>query len=108
MSDLSIEEVETTCGTYYVPEVHPDSPDYAPDSAIARDHSLSITTEDPQVLRKAYREMEAVSRRERLASDMFRFLFRFAPEHLTMPTKGTRTERQVAAGFLAMARVRRG
>ena len=40
MSDLSIEEVEATCGTYYVPEVHPESPDYAPDSAIALDYSL--------------------------------------------------------------------
>ena len=65
MSDLSIEEVEATYGTYYVPKVHPDSPDYALDSAIARNYSLWITTGDPQVLRKAYHEMAAVSRRER-------------------------------------------
>ena len=64
-----------------------------------------ITTGDPQVLRKAYREMAAVSRRERSTPDSFRFRFRFAPEYLVKPSSGTRTERQVAAGFLAMAGV---
>ena len=105
IGDLSIDEVAATCETYYVPEVHPDSPAYAPDSPIARDYSLWITTGDPQVLRKAYREMAAVSRRERSTSDSFRFRFRFAPEYLVKPSSGTRTERQVAAGFLAMAGV---
>ena len=37
--------------------------------------------------------------------DPFRFRFRFQPEYLDHPTSVTRTERQVAAGFLAMAGV---
>ena len=105
MSDLSIQEIKATCGTYYVPEVHPDSPDYAPDCSIAHEYSIWITTGDPQVLRKAYQEMAAVFGRERSVSNPFRFRFLFAPEYLSLPAKGTRTERQVAAGFLAMAGV---
>ena len=105
MSYLSIDEVAATCGTYYVPEVHSDSPKYAPDSPIARDYSLWIITGDSQVLRKAYREKAVVSGRERSSPDSFRFRFRFAPDYLTKPSSGTRTERQVAAGFLAMAGV---
>ena len=45
--DFSMAEIKATRGTYYVPEVHPDSPDYAPDSPIARDYSLWMTTGTP-------------------------------------------------------------
>ena len=55
LSDLSMEEIEAACGTYYIPEVHPHSPDYAPDCPIAREYSLWMTSGDPAVLRKAYR-----------------------------------------------------
>lgn len=40
LSDLSLMELEAVCGTYYVPDVHPDSPYYAPDRAVARDYLL--------------------------------------------------------------------
>ena len=53
LSNLLIGEVAATCGSNYVPEVHPDAPEYSPDSPVARDYSLWITTGDPQVLRKA-------------------------------------------------------
>lgn len=86
MSDLSIQEIKATC-------------------SIAHEYSIWITTGDPQVLRKAYQEMAAVFGRERSVSNPFRFRFLFAPEYLSLPAKGTRTERQVAAGFLAMAGV---
>ena len=33
LSNLSMVEIEATCGAYYIPEVHPDSPDYAPSSS---------------------------------------------------------------------------
>ena len=49
--------------------------------------------------------MAAVFWRERSASDSFLFQFRFAPDYLAKPSTVTRTERQVAAGFLAMAGV---
>ena len=30
LSERSLIELEATCGTYFVPEVHPDNPEYAP------------------------------------------------------------------------------
>ena len=38
-----------------------------------------------------------------VSSDAFQFRFNFQPEYLDRPTSVTRSERQVAAGFLAMA-----
>lgn len=94
------------CGTYFVPEVHPDNPEYAPDSAVARDYSLWLSSGDPAVLRRAYKEMEQQSPTNReVYQDPFQFWFRFQPDYLDRPTSVTRTERQVAAGFLAMAGV---
>ena len=55
--DLSMVEIEATYGTYYIPEAYPDAPEYAPDSPIARDYSLCMTTWDPAVLQKAYKNM---------------------------------------------------
>ena len=53
LSDLSLVELEAMCGTYFVPEVHPDNPEYAPDSAVARDYSLWWSSGDPAILRRA-------------------------------------------------------
>ena len=104
LSNLSLIELEATCGTYFIPEVHPDNPEYAPDSAVARDYSIWLSTGDPAILRQAYKEMEA-ARSAREADDSFRFRLQPQPDFLDLPTSVTRSERQVAAGFLAMAGV---
>ena len=51
-------KLEAVCGTYFIPEVHPDNPEYATDSTIARDYSLWLSSGDPAVLRRAYKKME--------------------------------------------------
>ena len=58
LSERSLIELEAMCGTYFVPEAHPDNPKYAPDSAVARDYSLWLSTGDPAVLQRAYKEMD--------------------------------------------------
>ena len=93
------------CGTYFVPEVHPDNHEYAPDSAVARGYSLLLSSGDPAILRRAYKEMDQGWASWDVTQDPFRFRFQFHPEYLDRPTSVTRTERQVAAGFLAMAGV---
>ena len=104
LSERSLIELEAMCGTYFVPEVHPDNPEYAPDSAVARDYSIWLSTGDPAVLRRAYKEMDEW-RNSRDVSDPFRFRFHHQPDYLERPTSVTRSERQVAVGFLAMAGV---
>ena len=78
---------------------------YAPDSPVALDYLLWMTTGDLAFLRKAYKEMAAVSRRARSISDLFRFCFRFSPKYLIPQTTLTMTERQIAVRFLSMAGV---
>ena len=102
LSNRSLVELEAMCGTYFVPEVHPDNPEYAPDSA---DYSLWLSSGDPAILRRAYKEMDQGWASWDVTQDPFRFRFQFHPEYLDRPTSVTRTERQVAAGFLAMAGV---
>ena len=104
LSERSLIELEAMCGTYFVPEAHPDNPKYAPDSAVARDYSLWLSTGDPAVLRRAYKEMDE-GQTSRDVSDSFRFRFHHKPNYLERPTSVTRLEREVAAGFLAMAGV---
>ena len=58
--DEPMEELIRTCTSWYVPEVHPDSSSYKPDSAVARDYSIFLAHGDPEILRKAYREMQEV------------------------------------------------
>ena len=58
LSNRSLVELEAMCGTYFVPEVHLDNPEYAPDSAVARDYSLWLSSGDPAILRRAYKEMD--------------------------------------------------
>ena len=105
LSDRSLIELEAICGTYFIPEVHPDNPEYAPDSAVARDYSLWLSSGDPAILRRAYKEMEEGRTSRDVTSDPFRFRLQFQPEYLVPQTSVTRSERQVAAGFLAMAGV---
>ena len=105
LSDRSLIELEAICGTYFVPEVHPDNPEYAPDSAVARDYSLWLSSGDPAILRRAYKEMDEGRSSRDVTSDPFRFRLQFYPKYLTPQTSVTRSERQVAAGFLARAGV---
>ena len=48
LSDQSLVELEAMCGTYFVMEVHPDNPEYAPDSVVARDYSLWLSSGGPR------------------------------------------------------------
>ena len=63
--------------------------------------SLWLSTGDPAVLRKAYKEIESSWSSRGMEMDPFCSRH----EYLERPTWLTRTERQVAAGFLAMAGV---
>ena len=113
--DEPIEELIRTCTSWYVPDVHPDSSSYKPDSAVARDYSIFLAHGDPEILRKAYREMQEVkpsggSRRVRSSGDPFRVYDSPTYDdswetHLPRGTVIIREERQGAAGFLAVAGV---
>ena len=105
LSDRSLVELEAICGTYFVPEVHPDNHEHAPDSAVARDYSLWLSSGDPAILRRAYKEMDQGRASRDVSRDPFQFQFQFQPEYLDRPSSVTHTKRQVAAGFLAMAGV---
>ena len=58
LSEMSLIELEAVCRTYFIPEVHPDNPEYAPQCAVAMDYSLWLSAGYPAVLRGAYKEME--------------------------------------------------
>lgn len=85
LSDLSLVELEAVCGTYYVPDVHPDSPDYAPDRAVARDYLLWLTTSNPADLRQAYKEMENQPPARSVIDDPFWFRFQFQSDYVQLP-----------------------
>ena len=113
--DEPMENRIRTCSSWYVPEVHPDSPSYNPDSAVARDYSIFLVHGDPEILRKAYREMQnskpsGGSRRVRSTDDAFR-VNDFPSYDNTWDqfrVQGTvivRDKRQIAAGFLAVVGV---
>ena len=103
------------CSSWYVPEVHPNSPSYNPDSAVARDYSIFLVHGDPEILRKAYKEIHnskpaGGTWRVWSTDDAFRVYefpnydnaweqFRF------QGTIAVWDKRQIASGFLAVAGV---
>ena len=110
-----MEDLVRTCTSWHVPEVHPDSPSYNPDSAVARDYSIFLVHGDPEILRKAYNKMQNTkpvggNRRVRSLVDDFR-VDEFPSYDDTWEqfqfqgTIAVRDKRQVAAGFLAVAGV---
>lgn len=72
-----MEDLVRMCSSWYVPEVHPDSPSYNPDSTVAWDYLIFLVHGDPEILRKAYKEMQnskpaGGNRRVRPMVDAFR------------------------------------
>lgn len=57
-SNEPIDSLVWICASWYVTKVHHDSPSCAPDSAVAQDYSIFLVQGDPEILRKAFKEME--------------------------------------------------
>ena len=103
--------LERTCTSWFIPEILPNHPDYAPQSPVARDYSLWLVSKDPEVLRQSYREMKKWGKSDRLtrsALDPFRFAppepFRFRASQ-SIILGPVRPKRQVMMGALALGGV---